>query len=164
MRSQDVCAHALLVAQGDFFLYSGTLWYRAEPEDYAGPDSPRSEWTWPGRDPGGRRHSRTQRSRSPRVTRHGSARLAAYILEWPEGFEPITFRQFTTIPVPVRRNICTAEPWGGITSLPCDLGKVFTLSQLCSLRGGANLQHAKFQRNNWCFKEKLHSVSLKTSK
>lgn len=42
VRIQDVCAHALLEAFGDFFLYSVPLWYRAEPEDYAGPDSPRS--------------------------------------------------------------------------------------------------------------------------
>lgn len=42
VRFQDVCAHVTLVADGDFFLCSGLLWYPAEPEDYAGPDSPRS--------------------------------------------------------------------------------------------------------------------------
>ncbi|KAH0508527.1 Glutamyl-tRNA(Gln) amidotransferase subunit A, mitochondrial [Microtus ochrogaster] len=42
VRIQDVCAHALLVADGDFFLCSGPLWYRTEPKDYAGPDSPRT--------------------------------------------------------------------------------------------------------------------------
>lgn len=79
VRIQDVCAHAVLVADGDFFLCSGPLWYRAEPKDYAGPDSPRSEWKRPGGNPGGRRHSRTPRSRSPRVTRHAQA-------AWPPTF------------------------------------------------------------------------------
>lgn len=59
MRIQDVCAHVTPVADVDFFLCSGTLLYWADSEDYAGPDSPRSEWTWPGVDQGGRRHWRT---------------------------------------------------------------------------------------------------------
>lgn len=62
VRIQDVCAHALLVAGGDFFLCSGPLWYLAEPEDYAGPDSPRSEWKRPRREPG-----RAERLEDPEV-------------------------------------------------------------------------------------------------
>lgn len=151
VRIQDVCAHALLVADGDFFLCSGPLWYRAEPEDYAGPDSPRSEWKRPGGNPGGRRDSRTPRSRSPRVTRHGSGCLVAYIPEWPEGFEPITFRQFTTIPVPSGEMFAplshgvelhrSSAIWGKFSPYPSctrlGVGRICSLQNSCEIIGGS---------------------------
>lgn len=124
MRIQDVCAHVTPVTDVDFFLCSGILWYWADSEDYAGPDSPRSEWTWPGVDQGGRRGGS---SRSPRVTPHCSLRLAAYIPEWEVGFEPRLLRtpSINSQESATSREIVEPpEPWSGIASLPRDLGTV----------------------------------------